>query len=139
MEQTLQNYEALHVIKKKFIFFLCMYKMILNTTKETWGKCGIKTVKYYNKKDDIIELWQKMSDVETQIKHSNIADAVLKRIRKYCRKKKYITEEEKQKYKAYFEGETSIFIIEKLTHDIIERYKLPATELRKKLDIITTT
>ena len=88
MEQTLQNYEALHVIKKKIIFFLCMYKMILNTTKETWGKCGIKTVKYYNKKDDIIELWQKMSDVETQIKHSNIADAVLKRIRKYCRKKK---------------------------------------------------
>ena len=65
-----------------------MYKMILNTTKETWGKCGIKTVKYYNKKDDITELWQKMSDVETQIKHSNIADAALKRIRKYCRKKK---------------------------------------------------
>ena len=140
MEQTLQNYEALYVIKKKFIFFLCMYKMILNTTKETWGKCGIKTVKYYNKKDDITELWQKMSDVETQIKHSNIADAALKRIRKYCRKKKKnIIEEEKQKYKAYFEGETSIFIIEKLTHDIIERCKLPAIELRKKLDIITAT
>ena len=65
-----------------------MWKMLLNIIKETWGKCGIKTVKYYNKKDDIIELWQKMSDVETQIKHSNIADAVLKRIRKYCRKKK---------------------------------------------------
>ena len=68
-----------------------MYKMILNTTKETWGKCGITTVKYYNKKDDIIELWQKMSDVETQIKHSNIADVALKRIRKYCRKKKQNT------------------------------------------------
>ena len=81
-----------------------------------------------------------MSDLKTQIKHSNICDIALKRIRKYCGKKtKDITEEEKQKYKAYFEGETSIFIIEKLTHDIIERYKLPATELRKKLDIITTT
>ena len=67
---------------------MCMCRMLLNIIKETWGKCGIKTVKYYNKKDDIIELWQKMSDVETQIKHSNIADAVLKRIRKYCRKKK---------------------------------------------------
>ena len=65
-----------------------MCKMLLNIIKETWGKCGIKTVKYYNKKDDIIELWQKMSDVETQIEHSNIADAALKRIRKYCRKKK---------------------------------------------------
>ena len=55
------------------------------------------------------------------------------------KKTKYIIEEEKQKYKAYFEGETTIFIIEKLTHDITERCKLPAIELRKKLDIITTT
>ena len=42
--------------------------------------------------------------------------------------------EEKQNYKAYFEGETGIFIIENLTRDIIERCKLPeAIELRKKL------
>ena len=76
-----------------------------------------------------------MSDVERQIGHSNIADPALKRIRKYCGKKtKTITEKEKQKYKAFFEGETSIFIIEKLTRDIIERCKLPeAIELRKKL------
>ena len=40
--------------------------------------------------------------------------------------------EEKQNYKAYFEGETGIFIIENLTRDIIERCKLPeAIELRK--------
>ena len=76
-----------------------------------------------------------MSDVETQIKHSNIPDAVLKRIRKYCGKKtKDITEEEKQKYKAFFEGETGIFIIKNLTRDIIKSCKLPeAIELRKKL------
>ena len=42
-----------------------------------------------------------MSDVEIQLRHSNVADIGLKRIRKYCDKKtKYITEEEKQKYKA---------------------------------------
>ena len=42
-------------------------------------------------------------------------------------------EEEKQKCKAYFEGETGIFIIEKLTRDITECCKLPeAIELRKK-------
>ena len=65
-----------------------------------------------------------MSDVETKIKHSNICDLALKRIKKYYGKKtKNITEEEKQKYKAYFEGETGIFIIEKLTSDIIERCK----------------
>ena len=60
------------------------------------------------------------------IKHSNICDVALKRIKKYYGKKpKNITEEEKQKYKAYFEGEKGIFIIEKLTPDIIERCKLP--------------
>ena len=76
-----------------------------------------------------------MSDIEIQLEHSNIADVVLKKIKKYCGKKtKNITEEEKEKYKAYFEGEANIFIIEKLTSNIIERCKLPeALELRKKL------
>ena len=50
------------------------------------------------------------------------------------KKTKDITEEEKQKHKAFFEDETGIFIIEKLTRGIIEHSKLPkATELRKKL------
>ena len=80
----------------------------------------------------MIELWQKMTDVKIQTNHANIADAALKRIRKYCGKKaKDITEEEK---KAFFQGEAGIFIIEKLTPDIIECCKLPeAIELRKKL------
>ena len=81
-----------------------MYKMVVEITKETWGKCGINTIKHYNEKDNIIELWQKMSNIEIQLGYSNIADVVLKRIRKYCgKKKKEITEEEKEKYKAYFE------------------------------------
>ena len=81
-----------------------MYKMVVEITKETWGKCGINTIKHYNEKDNIIELWQKMSDIEIELGYSNIADVVLKRIRKYCgKKKKEITEEEKEKYKAYFE------------------------------------
>ena len=74
-----------------------------------------------------------MSDVKIQTGHLNIADAALKR--KYCGKKtKDITEEEKQKYLVFFEDETSILIIGKLTRDITERCKLPeAIELRKKL------
>ena len=117
----------------KKTFFLCRYKMVVKITKETWGKCGIKTVKHYNQKENIIELWQKVSDVETQIKHSNICDVALKRIKKYYGKKtKDITEKEEEKDKAYFEGETGIFIIEELIRDIIERCKLPeAIELRK--------
>ena len=53
---------------------------MFNITRETWGKCGIKTVKYCNKKTDIIELWNKMSDIEIQLRHSNIYDIALKRI-----------------------------------------------------------
>ena len=50
-----------------------MNKMVVEISKETWGKCGITTVKHYNEKKDIIKLWQEMSDVERQIGHSNIA------------------------------------------------------------------
>ena len=76
-----------------------------------------------------------MSEIEIQLVHSNITDAVLKGIRKYCDKKtKNITDVEKQKYKACFKGEEGVVIIEKLARDIIERCKLPKTiELRKKL------
>ena len=76
-----------------------------------------------------------MSDIELQLGHSNIDDVALKKIEKYYGKKtKNITEEEKEKYKALFEGETGIFVIEKLTRDITERCKLPeATQLSKKL------
>ena len=114
---------------------MCMYKMVLKITKETQGKCGIKTLIYRNKETKVNELWHKMSDIEIQLGHSNIADPVLKRIKKYCGKKtKDITEEGKQKYKAYFKGKESVFIIEKLARDIIEHCKLPeAIELRTKL------
>ena len=102
--------------------------MVVEIRKETWGKRVIKTVKHCNETEKITELWQKVSDLETQIKHSNICDFALKIIKKYYGKKtKSITEEEKKNYKAYFKCETSIFIIEKLTHDIIERCKLPET------------
>ena len=75
-----------------------------------------------------------MSNIEIQLGYSNICDIALKRFREYCGKKKTkdITEEEKQKYKAFFENETGVFIIEKIARDIIEHSKLPeAIELRK--------
>ena len=100
---------------------MCMYKMVLKIKKETWEKCGIKTVEHHNEDKNMIKLWQKMSNIEIQLGYSNIRDITLKRIKKYYVKKpKDITEEEKEKYKAFFEGETDIFIIEKLTRDIIE-------------------
>ena len=43
--------------------------MVLKITKETWEKCGIKTIKHYNEKEDIIELWLKMSNIEIQLRH----------------------------------------------------------------------
>ena len=54
------------------------------------------------------------------------------------KKTKDITEKEKEKYKAFFESQTGILIIEKLTRDIIERCKLPeAIELKKKIRILS--
>ena len=102
-----------------------MYKMVVEITKETWEKCGIKTLIYLRKNEQ----------------HQNTTWAFkycwcwLKRIRKYYGKKtEDITEEEKQKYKAYFKGKEGAFIVEKLARDIIEHCKLPeAIELRKKL------
>ena len=124
-------------------FFLRMYKMVVEITKETWEKSGIKTVKHYSEKENIIELWQKMSDVETQIKHSNIGDVALKRIKKYYGKKnKKRHARRKTKIQIMFWRQnrywkTGIYSIEKLTRDIIERCRLPeAIELGKKLGYI---
>ena len=92
-----QTYSALYVIKKKLFFScLCMYKMVVEITKETWEKCGIKAVKY-NEEKNIIELWHKMSDNETQTKHSSIDDVALTRIRKYCGKKNQKASQKKKK------------------------------------------
>ena len=63
-----------------------------------------------------------MRDIEIQLGQSNIADVVLKSIRKYLGKKKHITKEGKEQYKCYFEK--GVFIIEKLVGDGIERCKL---------------
>ena len=76
--------------------------MALKITKETWGKCGIKTIEYYNKKEDILELWQKMRDVEIQTNHTNIDDLALKRIRKYCGKKQRTLQMKKKKNIKHF-------------------------------------
>ena len=91
--------------------------MALKITKETWGKCGIKTIEYYNKKEDILELWQKMRDVKIQTNHTNIDDVALKRIRKYCGKK---TKDEKKKKKniKHFLKVKQVFSLLKNLHAI---------------------
>ena len=48
-------------------------------------------------------------------------------------KKQKTLQKKQEKYKAFSKGKDGIFIIEKLTRDIIERCKLPkAIELRKR-------
>ena len=81
---------------------------MLEIAKEIWERCGIKTIEYYNKEE---ELWQKMSDVEGQISHSNIADAVLKRIRKYCGEKKKTLQKNKKKNIKHFLKVKQVFLL----------------------------
>ena len=92
--------------------------MVLNITKETWEKCGIKTVKCCNEKEDIIELWQKMIDVETQTKHANINDVALKRTKKYCDKKYKKSQKKKNKNTKHFLKMKQIFSLLKNLHGI---------------------
>ena len=61
--------------------------MVLKITKETLEKCGIKTIKHYNEKEDMTELWNKMNEVEIQTNHTNIYNIALERIRKYYGKR----------------------------------------------------
>ena len=44
------------------------------------GKMWYYNGKYYNKKEDTNELWQKLNDVKREIGHLNISDTVLRRI-----------------------------------------------------------
>ena len=94
-----------------------MYKMVVEITKETQEKCGIKTVKHYNEENHLIELWQKMSDIEIQLEHSSIADIVLKRIREHCSKKKKHYKRRKRKRKHFLKVKR-VFLLLKNLHVI---------------------
>ena len=69
--------------------------MVVEITKETWEKCNIKTVKHYSKKEDIIELWNKMSNIEIQLRHSNIYDIALKELERIVVKKQKTLQKKK--------------------------------------------
>ena len=75
-----------------------------------------------------------MNDVKRETGHLNISDTALRRNKKYCGKKNKDTMEKEKKCKAFFKDKDGIFIIEKVTCDIIEFCRLPKViELRKKL------
>ena len=95
-----------------------MYKMVLKIRKETWEKCGIKTVKHYIKKENIIELWNKMSDIGIQLGYSNIYDITLKRIIKYYQKKKKTLRKKKNKNIKHFLKVKQVFLLLKILHVI---------------------
>ena len=92
--------------------------MVVEITKETWGNCDIKATKHYNEKENITELWQKMSDIEIQLGHSNIGDVVLKRIIKYCSKKQKTLQKKKKKNTKHILKVKQIFLFLKNLHVI---------------------
>ena len=91
---------------------------MFNITKKTWEKCGITTVKYYNKKQDIIELWQKMNDAKKETGHLKIADAALRRIKNYCGKKTKDIKEKEKKAKHFLKIKM-VFLLLKSLHVIL--------------------
>ena len=89
--------------------------MVLKITKETWGKCGITTLKHYNKKKDIIELWNKRSDIEIQLGHSNIYDIALEKFKSIMEKKQK-TSQKKKKNTNHFLKTKMVFLLSKSLH-----------------------
>ena len=64
-----------------------MYKMVVEILRNKWKSCRIKAIYYSYKEKNMSELWLKINVIEIQLGHSNIADVVVKRIRKYLGKK----------------------------------------------------
>ena len=86
--------------------------MVVEITKETWGKCGIKIVKHYNGKENIIVA--KNERVEIRLGHSNIANVVLKTIRKYCGKKKTLQKKKKKNTKHFLKMKKVFLLLKSL-------------------------
>ena len=106
---------------------------MLEITKETCEKCGIKTIEYHDKEKDIIELWQKMSNVEKQqiiqilqMLHLRESENIVVKNQKKLQKKK------NKNIKYIFKVKQIYFIIENLARDIIEPCKIPDTTKLKK-------
>ena len=95
-----------------------MYKMVVHITKETRERCGIKTLIYQNNEEKSNKLWHKMSYIEIQLGHLNIADVVLKRIRKYCGKKQNILQTKKNKNTKHLLKVKRAFLLLKNLHVI---------------------
>ena len=92
--------------------------MVSKITKETWEKCGIKTEKYNNEKEVIIEFWNKTCNIEIQLRHSNIYHIALERIRKYCGKKQKTFQKKKKKNIKHFWKVKQVFSLLKNVHVI---------------------
>ena len=73
-------------------------------------------MKHDNEKKHMIELWQKMSVVQEQTNHSNIADVVLRRIRKYCGKKIKPLQKKKNKNTKHILRTKRVFLYLKNVH-----------------------
>ena len=73
---------------------------------------------HYNEKENIVESWEKMSDTEVQLGHSNIANVALKRIRKYCGKKQKALQKKKKKNTKHFLKKKKVLLLLKSLHMI---------------------
>ena len=88
--------------------------MVVKITKETWEKCDIKTIYYFNKEKGMLELWLKMGDIEVKLGHSNIADVVLKESENTAAKKTKNIEEKKKNTKHFLKAKKVFLLLKDL-------------------------
>ena len=78
----------------------------------------LKTVKHYNEKEDITELWNKMSGIEIQLGNSNICDSALKKLESIVGKKQKTSQKKKTKNMKHFLKVKQVFLLLKNLHVI---------------------
>ena len=88
--------------------------MVVKITKETWEKCDIKTIYYFNKEKGMLELWLKMGDIEVKLGHSNIADVVLKESENTAAKKNKKHRRKKKNTKHFLKAKKVLLLLKDL-------------------------
>ena len=107
---------------------------MFEASAQTWNNNGIKIIIFRNRENKMLEVWLKIIDIQKYLGVKNMSDLIIKEIESiYNRKRNDITDQEKEKYKAWTD-DVYVYIISDLALEITMDCTLPeAIEFRSQL------
>ena len=107
---------------------------MFEASAQTWNNNGIKIIIFRNRENKMLEVWLKIIDIQKYLGVKNMSDLIIKEIESiYNRKRNDITDQEKEKYKAWAD-DVYVYIISDLALEITMDCTLPeAIEFRSQL------